>query len=410
MMKGLVIMRRSLKRSAMVVVLVFLLLCSAVPAFAQDLPEPFCGNLSEDDCGILVSAQEAALEVSSGVYNSEINFQLAGVPGLPVEEISFNVTQDASYAVDPELMAELAAMQMMSAEEMAENMEAMVDLMLNLYATLSYDGEMNLTLPEDIAALLSAQAGMEIPEEIRLQIRVVDGYGYLNLEDLVPFAQSPEDAEQLQGWAGLDLLTLMKSGLQEGMQQGEMDSSMAGFGMGNFLNSEEGRAMIEPYLIVTRERDDTVGDQDVAVFTNKVDVGKFVGSPLFRDLVISQLDVINEAADTNLTEQEVTEMLTMLTFVGPMLFTGLDFHTTQAIGLEDFYTYRSDFVFNWDLSSLVAVARMVDSSGEMGLSAMMGDVAPIISLEVTSDASDHNNAPEITAPDGAQIIPPEALQ
>jgi hypothetical protein len=410
MMKGLVIMRRSLKRSAMVVVLVFLLLCSAVPAFAQDLPEPFCGNLSEDDCGILVSAQEAALEVGSGVYNSEINFQLAGVPGLPVEEISFNVTQDASYAVDPALMAELAAMQMMSAEEMAENMEAMVDLMLNLYATLSYDGEMNLTLPEDIAALLSAQAGIDIPEEIRLQIRVVDGYGYLNLEDLVPFAQSPEDAEQLQGWAGLDLLTLMKAGLQEGMQEGATDSFSSGFGMGNFLNSEEGRAMIEPYLIVSRDRDDTVGDQDVAVFTNKVDVGKFVGSPLFRDLVISQLDVINEAADTNLTEQEVTEMLTMLTFVGPMLFTGLDFHTTQAIGLEDFYTYRSDFVFNWDLSSLVGVARMVDSNGEMGLSAMMGDVAPVISLEVATDASDHNNVPEITAPEGAQIIPPDALQ
>lgn len=402
-------MRRSLKKSVMVVALVFLLLCSAVPAFAQDLPEPFCGNLSEDDCSILVSAQEAALTVGSGVYNSEINFQLAGVPGLPVEEVSFNLTQDATYAVDPELMAELAAMQMMSAEEMAENMEAMLDLMLNLYGTLSYEGEMNLTMPEEIAELLSAQAGTTVPEEIRLQIRVVDGYGYLNLEDLAPFAP-PDQAEQLQGWAGIDLLTLMKAGLQEGMQEGAMDSSMAGFGVGNFLNSEEGRAMIEPYLIVTRDEDDTVGDQDVAVFTNKVDVGKFVGSPLFRDLVISQLDTINAAAETNLTEQEVTEMLTMLTFVGPMLFAGLDFHTTQAIGVEDFYTYRSDFVFNWDLSSLVAVARMVDSSGEMGLSAMMGDVAPIINLEIATDASDHNNTPEITAPEDAQIIPLEALQ
>lgn len=403
-------MRKSLKKSTMVVLLVFLLLCSSVPAFAQDLPEPFCGDLSADDCDILISAQDAALTVGSGVYNSEIDFQLAGIPGLPVEEVAFNLTQDASYVVDPELMTELAAMQMMSAEEMAESMDAMIELMLNLYGTLSYDGEMNLTMPEDIAALLSAQAGTAVPEEIRLQIRVVDGYGYVNLEDLVAFAP-PDQAEQLQGWAGIDLLTLMKAGLQEGMQQeGAMDSSMAGFGMGNFLNSEEGRAMIEPYLIVSRDDDDTVGDQDVAVFTNKVDVGKFVGSPLFRDLVISQLDTINAAAETNMTEQEVTEMLTMLTFVGPMLFAGLDFHTTQAIGLEDFYTYRSDFVFNWDLSSLVAVAKMVDSSGEMGLSAMMGDVAPVINLEIATDASDHNNAPEITAPEGAQIIPLENLQ
>lgn len=406
-------MRKSLKKSVLVVGLVFLLLCSAVPAFAQDLPEPFCGDLAADDCDILASAQEAALEVGSGVYNSEVNFQLAGVPGLPVEEVAFNLTTDASYALDPALTAELAAMQTMSAEEMAENMEEMVDLLLNVYASLSYDGEVNLTLPEDIAALLSAQVGTAIPEEIRLQIRVVDGYGYLNLEDLVAFAP-PEQAEQLKGWAGIDLLTLMKAGLQQEMQSGAMDSaqmgSMAGFGVGNFLNSEEGRAMIEPYLIVSRDRDDTVGDQDVAVFTHKVDVGKFVGSPLFRDLVISQLDVINQAADTSLTEQEVTEMLTMLTFVGPMLFTGLDFHTTQAIGLEDFYAYRSDFVFNWDLSSLVGVAKMVDSDGQMGLSAMMGDVAPVINLEVATDASDHNNAPEISAPEDAQIIPLESLQ
>lgn len=402
-------MRKGFKKSAMVVLLVFLLLCSAVPAFAQDLPEPFCGDLSEEDCGILSSAQEAALEVGSGVYNSEVNFTLAGVPGLPVEEVSFNLTQDASYALDPELTAQLAAMQMMSAEEMAGNMEEMMDLLLNVYGSLSYDGEMNLTLPEDIAALLSAQAQTTIPEEIRLQVRVVDGYGYVNLEDLAAFAP-PEQAEQLQGWAGIDILSLMKAGLQEGMQGGAMDSSMAGFGVGNFLNSEEGRAMIEPYLMVSREDDDTVGDQDVAVFTNKVDVGKFVGSPLFRDLVISQLDTINAAAETNMTEQEVTEMLTMLSFVGPMLFAGLDFHTTQAIGLEDFYTYQSDFVFAWDLSSLVAVAKMVDSDGQMGLSAMMGDVAPVINLEIATAASEHNNAPEITTPEDAQIIPLEALQ
>ena len=103
-------------------------------------------------------------------------------------------------------------------------------------------------------------------------------------------------------------------------------------------------------------------------------------------------------------------MLTMLSFVGPMLFAGLDFHTTQAIGLEDFYTYQSDFVFAWDLSSLVAVAKMVDSDGQMGLSAMMGDVAPVINLEIATAASEHNNAPEITTPEDAQIIPLEALQ
>jgi hypothetical protein len=405
-------MRKGLKKSAVVMLLVFLLLCSAVPAFAQDLPEPFCGQLSEEDCSVLTSSQEAMLEVGSGVYNSEINFMLAGIPGLPVEEVSFTVTQDATYALDPELTAQLAEMQTMGPEEMAENMEAMVDLLLEVYASLAYDGEMNLTMTEEVAALLSAQAQTTIPEEIQLQFRVVDGYGYINLENLAPFAPNQEG---LEGWAGIDLLTLMQTGLQQSMEQGAMDStqmgsSMAGFGVGNFLSSEENRALIEPYIAVERQRDETVDDQNVAVFQSTFNVGSFVGSPLFRDLVISQLETINQLAETNLTEQEITESLTMLSFVGPMLFTGLDFHTAQAIGLEDFFVYRNEFVFDWDLSSLVAVAKMVDSDGQMGLSTMLGDVAPVINLEVTTQASEHNSAPEVTAPEGAQIIPLDALQ
>ena len=405
-------MRKGLKKSAIVVLLVFLLLCSAVPAFAQDLPEPFCGKLTEEDCGILTSSQEAMQEVGSGVYNSEINFLLSGVPGLPVKEISFNVTQDATYALDPELSVQLAEMQTMTPEEMADNMEEMVDLLLEVYGSLAYDGVMHLTMPEELAAFISAQAQTKVPEEIQLQVRMVDGYGYLNLEDLAVFA--PDNADQLQGWAGIDLLSIMKAGLQQSLQQGAMDTSqmgpMAGLSIGNLLGSEENRALIEPYIAVERQRDDTAGDQDVAVFQTTFNMGGFVGSPLFRDLVVSQLPTINQLAETNLTEQEVTESLTMLSFVGPMLFTGLDFHSSRAIGLEDFFVYKSDFVFDWDLSSLVGVARMVDSDGQMGLSTMLGDTAPVINFEVSTAASEHNTAPEITAPEDAQIIPPEAFQ
>lgn len=404
-------MRKDLKKFATILLLVFLLVFSAVPAFAQDLPEPFCGDLSEDDCEILVSSQDAMVEVGSGTYNSEINFMVAGIPGLPVEELAFDLTQDATYSLDPELVAQLAEMQAMAPEEMMEDMEAMFDLLLEVYATLGYAGDMNLTMPEDVAALLSAQANVPIPEEIHLQVRVVDGYGYLNLEDLAAFA--PE-ADGLEGWAGIDILSLMKMGLQESMQQGAMDSAqmgpMASFGVGNFLTSDEGRAMIEPYISVERLRDTDIEGQDAAVFQSTFNVGTFVASPLFRDLIISQLDTINQLSETQLTEQEVTEALTMLSFVGPMLFTGLDFHTAQTIGLEDFYVYQNEFVFNWDLSSLVAVARMVDSDGAMGLSAMMGDVSPVINFEVLTDASEHDSAAEITAPEDAQIIPLEALQ
>ncbi len=401
-------MRKGLKKSTAAIVFAFLLVFSAVPAFAQDLPEPFCGELAEDDCTILASSQEAMLEVGSGVYNSEINLLVAGIPGLPVEELSFSLVQEAVYALDPALTAELVAMQSMAPEEMAENMDAMFDLLLGVYATMAYDGQMVLTLPQDVADLLTAQAGVEIPTEINLQVRVVEGYAYINLDDLAVFAP---DQEGLEGWAGIDILSVMEMGLQESLDQAESNpASLAGFGLGNFFNSEEGRATIAPYISVERLDDSTAGDQDVAVFDSTFDVSGFLGSPLFRDIVISQLPTINQLSETQLTEEEATEALTMLSFVGPMLFAGLDFHTTQAIGIEDFYTYESDFVFNWDLSSLVAVAQMVDSDGAMGLSTMMGDSAPVINFDVSTTASDHNNAPEITAPEDAQIIPLEAMQ
>jgi len=133
-------MRKGLKKSTAAIVLAFLLVFSAVPVFAQDLPAPFCGDLSEDDCAILTSSQDAMLAVGSGVYNSEIDFMVAGIPGLPVEEVSFNLLQDATYALDPALTAQLIEMQSMAPEEMTENMEAMFDLLLEVYATMAYDG------------------------------------------------------------------------------------------------------------------------------------------------------------------------------------------------------------------------------------------------------------------------------
>ena len=109
-------MRKGLKKSTAAIVLAFLLVFSAIPAFAQELPEPFCGDLDEEDCALLASSQEAMLEVGSGVYNSEINLLVAGIPGLPVEELSFSLTQEAIYTLDPALTAELVEMQSMAPE------------------------------------------------------------------------------------------------------------------------------------------------------------------------------------------------------------------------------------------------------------------------------------------------------
>ncbi|MEZ4860750.1 MAG: hypothetical protein R3C14_05560 [Caldilineaceae bacterium] len=406
-------MKQKTKKMGLILLLVCLLVFTATPVFAQELPEPFCGNLSTADCDILIASQEAMLGVESGVYNSEMNLLISGVPGLPADEVSFNLSQDATYSFDPKLVAGLAKVQMMKPEEITANVEDVLDLLVNFYGSLGYDGHMNLVMSQEVADILSAEAQTPIPNDFDVAFRIVDGYGFLDLASLAAFAP---DTEGLQGWAGIDLLTLMKMGLQQGLDPNavnaagnSMPASLAGFGIGNYLNSPEGRAMMEQFVKVERLRDETIDGQDVAIFRSTFDFGRFVGSPIFRDLVLSQLDTINQAAKTDLTQDQVTEGLTMLSFVGPMLFTGLDFHSAQAIGLDDQYVHQSEFVFDWDLSSLVGVAKMVDSQGEMGLSTMLGDSAPVISFEITSNASDFNSAPAVETPENAQIIPLEAL-
>lgn len=382
-----------------------LFVLSAVPAFAQ-LPEPFCGSLSDEDCAILVASQEASLEVESSSSSIDVDILIAGIPGLPADELAFNYAQDASIALDPELALEIAEMQQMPPEELIENMDLMIEALLDLYATIALDMDLSFTMPQELADLASADAGTEIPNELTAMLRIVDGYGYANIDEL---AAQIEGAEGLQGWYGIDIVSLMELSFEESMSQAnpgpDIAASMTGFGMSSFLNSEEGRALLEEYVEIERVNDVTIDGQEAAVFRSTFDFGRFVGSPLFADLLVSQIGVLNEVADMNLTEAELREMLSLMPMFGPMLFTGLDFGITQRIGLEDFFVHESELVFDWDLSSIIAVAQMAVPDLELP-----PGIAPVINFGVISDASDFNDVAEIETPEDALIIPLEALQ
>jgi len=389
-----------------IALLLMLIAASAVPAFAQDIPAPFCGDLSEDDCNILVESQDASLAVESFSNSLDVNILIAGIPGMPADEMAFNYTQDGTYSLDPELAMAITQMQMQDPQALMEDMDGMVDLLLDLYANLGLDMAVSFTMPEEIAALLSEQAGVAVPTTLSAQARMVDGIGYGNIDDL---AGEINELSGVSGWYGIDVVSLMQMGFEESMaqadQSGNMAASMTGYGLTNFLNTEEGRAMIEEYVEIERGDDETVDGADVAVFNSTFDFGRFIGSPAFADLLTSQLDTINQLAETDLTEEELSQVMTMLPMFGPMLFTGLDFEITRRIDLESYQVVESELDFNWDLSSLIAVAKMADSSLELpeGLS-------PVINFNVVNNASDFDAIEEITAPEGAMIYPLDALQ
>jgi hypothetical protein len=397
-------MKKSRKLVMTLGLLLLLLVATAVPAFAQ-LPEPFCGDLSDDDCAILQQSQDATLELESSSSAINVDILIAGIPGLPADELAFNYMQEGSAALDPELAMQIVEMQQMSPEELMDNMDSMIDTMLSLYENLALDVNVSFTMPQEIADAASAEAGVEIPTTLSAMLRMVDGYGYANIDELA--AEIPELAG-VSGWYGLDIVSLMEVGFEQSASSSsdsDMAASMTGFGMTSFLNSQEGRDMLADYIEVERLDDATVDGQDVAVFRTTFDFGGFVGSPLFADLLLSQREAINEAADMEMSEAELQEMLSLLPMFGPMLFTGLDFEVEQQIGLEDYYVQDSSLVFDWDLSSLIAVARMADASLELP-----EGIAPVISFNVTNTASDFNAVEEVEAPEDAMIVDPMAAQ
>ena len=302
-------MRKSVMPVMTIVMLLVLIVASAVPAFAQDMPAPFCGDLSDEDCAILSDSQDASLAVESFSNLVDVNIYFAGVPGLPADELAFNYNQEGTYSLDPALAQQIMEMQMQDPAALMEDMDAMVEVLLDLYANLALDTEVSFTMPEEIAALISEQAGVAIPTTVSAQAIMADGYGYGNIDTLVA---EIEELNGVSGWYGIDVVSLMQMGFEQSMaqadQSGNMAASMTGYGMTNFLNTEEGRAMLEEYVTVERADDETVGDADVAVFNSSFDFGRFLGSPAFAEMLVSQLDTINQLADTDLTEDQLSQV------------------------------------------------------------------------------------------------------
>jgi len=413
-------MRKNLlfKNLLMVSLLLLFTFASTGAALAAhaDLPAPFCGELADEDCEILTESQAVMAEVEELSYTSQVDIMVAGIPDLPAEEISVSLAQDSVIYMDPTVIHDMTDFQSQMAEIAADDMEAFMsdytDLVVDFYSTLGLDADLTITLPEEIAAVLSEQAGgLQVPEEINIQARMVEGFLYANLDELV--AAIPElDGMGVEGWFGLDFATLVSDGLGQAMSMEEMGdpSGMAGFqaglGAGSMLNTEAVRTLFADYVNVERLDDEAVDGQDVAVFRTTFDFGAFVASDGFLTLLRDNLELISQVSDTPITEAEFDEVSMGLRFLGPSLFQDLDFETVQSIGVEDGYVYRSEVNFNWPLKTIVAMAAMADGGQQQD----MGDLEPVVTFNTVQENTDFDDAPEVEAPEDAQIIPLETLQ
>jgi hypothetical protein len=373
-------MRRSL------LLLVLLLAVFSGTAMAQEFPQTYCGDLAENDCSILTESATAMRELTSAAFDFQMDFGMSDIPEFD-GDINFSLSGDGSYAIDPDTLAALT----MSPADMMENMENLPQILQDALKAISADANLVLTLPQNLPDMATP-----LPGKVGLSLRMVDGIGYINLDKL---AELDPSGDLPRGWQGLDIATLVGQALA---QQSDSLSDMSAFGMnmdmmGAFANSE----LINNHITVTRAEDTSVEGQTAAVFNTSVDLGSLFSDPAFQEMLIGQIQDMAESmgGSSTLSQSDMDDVMKLYS----TLFDGFVFNSTQTIGLDDHYVYQTAMTLDWalDLSSIGAA---------FGESSSTNTMSPInISFDFEANLSQFNNAPEITAPEDAQMVPLDDL-
>lgn len=386
-------------------VVLALLLGTFGTAFAQDMPEPFCGDLAEEDCALLQDSQAAMMEVTSYTSSATYDAMISGIPGLPADEINVNVAVDGAFAMDEAALAAAMGLvgkdQQAIMEALAEDAQPIADLMNGL----SFDMTLNAEMTPELADAFSAQAGLEIPASASVGLIMADGVLYADLSEFTAFG-APE------GWIGLPLAELIQAQIDAGafeqaaaqMDPASLDpTTAAAFGVQSMLMGQG--EQFQEFMSVARGEDVEVGDgQAGAVFDTSVDVAGLIASPAFSEMLMALADA-GAFEGSGLTAADIEANLPMVGMMAPMIFADLIVGNSVTVGTEDLYVYNTSTEFSWDLAGLIQMAAMSGAlPPEIDASAPMA-----VSFTTSVDNADFNVEQAIEAPADAMMIPLESM-
>lgn len=399
-------------KSVSLLLVVLLLLASFSTAFAQD--EPFCGDLDAADCELLTLATENMKGVSSYQASAEYSAFLGGIPGLPLAEASVVVNVDGAFAYDDSALAaaaELAGVQ--TQEEIAALMAESPELFVDFYNGWAFDMVLAADISEDLAAALSADAGVEIPAAFSVPLILKDGVLYVDTTEVAPLI---DGMEGMEGWIGFELGRVIEAAAEQGMFEeaaAQMDPAAMSTGMdpataavfaGVQATMTDPKAF-EPFTTIVRDADDEIADMAVAVFVSTLDVPGLITSPEFVGLLkgLAETGALGEDAPS---AADIDQAMMMLGMMGPMLFDGLTSESVTAVNVDEpnFLVAQSS-LFSWDLSGLLQMAAM---SGAVPAD-MMPSGASIIEVAISVVNMGFNEPQEIEAPADAMIVPAETM-
>lgn len=361
-------------KKLMLALIVMLLLAFGGAAQAQDIPV-FCGGLSDADCQIVTASQQAMMDAQSASASLNMDLRIDNIPDMPVAALAFNLSGQGAYALDPALLAKYAEADPMA---LLSDMTQLGTLMEEIFTAFSGQLSLTLTIPADLASQMSG-GGMTIPEQLSVDLVMVDGIGYINLDQL---AEALPGAGVPAGWYGLEIAKLFGDLFEMlAPMMGDM-GSLPGMNMDSFS------AFADPEFLNSYATIERLADSDgAAVFKTTLDFAALMSNPNMREMMRQQMELQGQT----MTEADLDMALGMV----EQMYDGLAMDMLQYINLSDSYTRRIEINMAWDLTSL------------MGMMGESGGAAPVMGMKVAVDYADFNAVAPITAPEGAAILTAE---
>jgi hypothetical protein len=366
------------KQLISIITILGLLLTGSI-ALAQDTPAAeatpvFCGDLAEADCTLLQQSSEAMNNLSSATFNFDFQMTFSGIDEEVTEPQTLSVTGDGSFTGRPA-----------GAEMQPSNPMAMFSALGELKADLS----LSLNLPPMLTEEMASEVGASLPGSIDLEMRLVDGVGYLNVDALRPFLdvvmegdeEVPPEFANLNGWVSLDIVQLI------GTVMAENPEIMSQMSMG-MMNSQNSALFTNPSAFSSAATIERGADMNgAATFVTTLDFAALASDPAFLDLIRSEMEVQGETV----TDEQLQAGLGIMSQMGE----AITFSTTQAIDPATGYVQNMTFDMTFDFSQMAMMEMDEDTP------------APSFALTGSVNLADFDSAPDITAPENVTPLPEE---
>jgi hypothetical protein len=322
-------------------------------------------------------------DVSSASFDFDV--QLTVAESTDAEAQTLGLTGKGSFSGKPADMG----MEMMAG---GGDPAAMFIAMTDALKEFSGDLTLNLTLPPKVLEEASKDLKGDLPETITLQVRLVDGVGYVNTDTLKPIleAAGQKMPATMKGWIGLDIVEFLNQMIQE---HPEMLADLAKNGEAFSVSGSEANAMFaDPAAFASAihiERNEN--SEGAAIFTITLDFAKLAADPAFADMIKAQAEKQGET----ITDEELQKGLDVIANAGD----AIQFTATEMIDLET--GYLRSITLNLDVDGSKFPQDTANSTSGMDEGK--------VSMSATVNISDVNNAPDITEPEESMVLPPEFL-